>query len=685
MFFQLAARNSRRNRKENGMFFVTLLVSIVSFYIILSLSHQDVMSFLKQMESDAVNKLMQMIPIFYVATLFILFFLLYYAGQFQLKRHQHEFGVYLMMGMQRSKLFFLLLIEDFRSSVLALMIGMPIAVLLSELISLITARLVGLTIIGHRFSFSLQAAIWTIAGFLLIKFAAFLILSGKVARKEIGELLTETPEGVKAQMPSFVYLLSFVVGIVFLGTAYGKAICGSAWHRVDQMGITILLGLLGTMLLFFGLRVLLGFFAEHGGKHRKLHVFNFRQLQEQVIRRSNLLAISSLMMLVALCCFGAGVAIVSQYSQSEPHILDYTFGSYQQDTTAIRKILSENNLASQFLELFDIKLGRIKTTEDYNHAFQMDSVMEALKEFPESKDRNILLNNFSYVSYPYLLSLSEYNYLLSLAGMSELELKDEEAAVFIDLDFITEQQKEMLDSILASKPACRLDQETLFLSGTVQTTKFVTDRSITLSFALILPDKAFDFYTCKTWEVYLNGILDRESMGNVSLMSAIAKMNTQLDKLELSYESYLQNMGRQMFYMVAASYITIYLAIIFLIVANTVLGVQFLTGQQKSSRRYQILIRLGITYNALCQSAGKQIVWYFGIPTFVAIISSLFGIRALFTGFLPSVLQNNIMEMMWISAAMLLVLFVIEYLYILAVKSSSSRYLLTLMEPQREE
>lgn len=64
--------------------------------------------------------------------------------------------------------------------------------------------------------------------------------------------------------------------------------------------------------------------------------------------------------------------------------------------------------------------------------------------------------------------------------------------------------------------------------------------------------------------------------------------------------------------MVSVSYITIYLAIIFLIVANTVLGVQFLTQQQKNRRRYKTLIRLGAPCETLCCSAAKQIRWFSG-------------------------------------------------------------------------
>lgn len=41
-----------------------LLIAIIAFYIILSLSRQDIMLFLREMESDAVNRLLSLIPVF---------------------------------------------------------------------------------------------------------------------------------------------------------------------------------------------------------------------------------------------------------------------------------------------------------------------------------------------------------------------------------------------------------------------------------------------------------------------------------------------------------------------------------------------------------------------------------------------------------------------------------------------
>ena len=66
MFLRQVRRNSSRNRRENGLYFASLIVAIVFSYILLSLGEQDVMLFLKEMESDAVRKLLLLIPIVYV-------------------------------------------------------------------------------------------------------------------------------------------------------------------------------------------------------------------------------------------------------------------------------------------------------------------------------------------------------------------------------------------------------------------------------------------------------------------------------------------------------------------------------------------------------------------------------------------------------------------------------------------
>ena len=135
----------------------------------------------------------------------------------------------------------------------------------------------------------------------------------------------------------------------------------------------------------------------------------------------------------------------------------------------------------------------------------------------------------------------------------------------------------------------------------------------------------------------------------------------------------------------AASYVTIYLALIFLVVANTILGVQFLMGQKRSSRRYKTLVKLGADHQTLYKSSKKQINWYFGLPIAVAAASTYFAARALFTGILSTRTKMSMERILPVVLIVAVVFCLVECVYMHVVKRSSSRFLETLMTPEREE
>jgi len=92
-----------------------------------------------------------------------------------------------------------------------------------------------------------------------------------------------------------------------------------------------------------------------------------------------------------------------------------------------------------------------------------------------------------------VISLSGYNRLLSVAGKLTIELAEGEAAVYMDNEFVSPAKLEMLNQILALNPEVQIAGK-LRLTGTVQSTDLVTDSSITLSFALIVPDADLNVY-----------------------------------------------------------------------------------------------------------------------------------------------------------------------------------------------
>lgn len=690
MFFKLVLKNGRRSRKENGLFFLSLIVSIIAFYIILSLENQDVMKFLLRMESDAVNKIYRLLPVLYGVSLFLLFFLVYFAGKYQIERRSHELGMYLMMGMRRSKLFAMMMAEDIFNSIFSLLIGIPIAIFLSEMISLITAKVVGLGIIGHRFTLSWKAVLWTFIGFFTIKFFAMLLFSGSVVKKEVISLLSDTQEKKQKRKRRGIGYVQVIAGILSLAVAYYTAIRGNAWESPLRFGMTVVLGIAGTFLWFHGSGLLLELTFRLKKTNRGLSTFTFRQLQENVFLRPASLAVSSLLILAALCCFGYGMSVSLEASGSEAHHIDYTFIDYSQSVPdketadegpSVKEILKNTGLDAEFSQLFEVKTGM----PDDENAFSGEGFRRAVNSLGNSENVQSLSESLEYFTTPYFISLSGYNQILETDGKAPIELSGNQAALYSDQDFYFGERLNLLNEALSQNPVIELNGVPFELKGKVYQTNLVVDRSITLALGVIIPDSVYDRLVTRNSDSYWNAVLKENLVQKEGLMQAMMGINERLNQTSLEYESYLQNMGRQLFYFIALGYLTIYLAVIFLIIANTVMGVQFLMHQRKTGRRYHVLIRLGSSYKALCRSADKQIKWYFGLPVLTAAVSSFFGIQALFAGFISMEMKTEVPMLLKLGCAMIILLVVVEFIYIAAVTRLSRRQLLGMIENKREE
>lgn len=675
MFYDLVNRNSKQNRKENGLFFVSLIMAIVAFYIILSLEKQDVIIFLKTMESEALDKLFLLIPALYGLSLFILFFLVYFAGKYQLDRRSKELGMYLILGMKRSKLLLMLFAEELWNSVLSLIIGIPIAMCISEIISLVTAKIVGLGIIGHKFSFSFSAVIGTVIGYFIIRFAALVILSGKFSKKEVTELLSESQVEKKREINKVIVSIKLVLGVVLLTVSFAIAIIGVSWANIKFMGLTVILGLGGIFLLFQGIGVLFEIILKKKNNISGLKMFTFRQLQESVFLKPNTLAISSLLVLMAISCFAYGIPVGYLFNSKEAHVIDYTFEAKEEE---VKSVIDKLELNEYIDGIYDMNIGMF-----YDGSFSANDLISAVENQRDGDDKDSLLNNLQYRDRPYLISVTSYNKLLELQGKEQIILKDNEVALYNDPVF---EVGDVMENALKERPALYFDGEEYKLIDKYYNDSIVTDKLITIMYGLIVSEEVFNKYTDENnISTYWNATLNDGFVKEKGLMQAIAEVNEKLDTTGICYESYLQNIGRELFYTVAASYTTIYLAIIFLIIANTVMGVQFLMHQQKTKKRYKSLIYLGASYEMLCKSARNQTTWYFSLPIAIAAISSIFAVRALFTGLITKAMQAQVGKLMTISILIIILICVIELIYMEFVKKSSDKNILKIMDIKRED
>ena len=699
MFYSLIKRNSRANRKENSIYFVSMIIAIIAFYVILSLENMDVIRFIKDMESDAVHKLLSLVPALYVFSLCVIFFLVFFTTRYQMERRNHELGMYLMMGMKRSRLFFMLIAEDLVNTLLSLLIGIPMAVLFSEITSLAVARVVGIGILGHKFTISMTGILWTVGGLLLVKLVTLVILSGKTVQKEPQDLMKNSTVGREKQQRKTVSFSCLIAGIMLLIAAYGVGIFA---RDFTLMSLNLLLGLLicgttGTFLFFQGLYPLFNLMMKKQKGKPGLGSFTLRQLQESVFLKNGSLAAISLLALISFCCMAFGIS--SALTEKPVHHMDYTFLGKEEK---VKKTLEESGVLEKFQAFYPMHTSNLDTDfmlgEELEEGFydlDYEEIVRALKAEKDSEGKENVLYDFEengYLSVPHILCISDYNALLKAAGESEIPLKENEMMLYANPEFSVGGKAEILKKILQEDLQIYLNGEPYTLRRELAEYDIVTDSAITLAYALVLPDDLFwEAASKSSVSTYWNGVLKESVVRKQGLIQAISEINQKLNQTEfgkqtdLVYESYVENIGRHLFYIIAESYTTLYLGVIFLVIANTALGTQYLMYQRKTGKRYQTITALGCSYEELSKSGRTQIRWYFLLPVLVACVSAVFGIFSFTEGLLSSYFKMQKNHIIFVGILVIFVICVVEYLYMMAVMRTSDRTIRELMKRKREE
>lgn len=668
MSFKQIRKNAAKNRKSSGLFFGSLIIAIIAFYTLLSMENQDVIRFLKTLESDAVGKLMGMIPVIYAVSLFFVFFLVFFAYRYQYENRRNEFGIYLMMGMKRRSLFAVLMGETLWNSLISIVIGLPASLLLTEGISLATARIVGLGIIGHQFSLSLEAVLWTVAGFAAVQILAALILSAKYSRMEPGELMNSSEK-----QPAITGgRLSSIFGIILLGAAYASGIVLLKSFDFLMTLMVLVLGTAGTFLLYRGLGVFIGSRITKKSREKTgLYTFTARQIQESVLSQHKTLAVSSLLLLMAIACISFGIGTAAGRGNLDARSVDL---SILEDKETVESIVNANKeMVSQVYPMYVSRM-------DMSNKFSLDEVAERISELPDSDLKENMVENFQMRDDTYLISETSYNNILKSAGKEPISLKPKQAAVYTTMkdsgDFIS-----ILDTALMSGAGAEVAGERYELLPKTYYDSVTSDRGVILYAGLIVRDEDFkrlaeDAEIPFCWNI----MLDEGFVEENGLMQAILQFEQKLDGAD--YESYLSGIGRNLFYTVSSSYITIYLGILFMIIANTVIGLKYLIQQRENKRRYVTLLMLGGQVQKLCKSASRQIRVFFILVLSVAALSSAFAVTAMFTSFLSLPAGTSLASIIFIAGISFLLFIMIECIYIYIVTKAGRHEIYALSDKE---
>ena len=691
MFFRLIYRNAKRSRQENLIYFATLVTAVASFYMILSLERQDVILYLRDFESMAVDRLFALMPILYGIALFLLFFLVLFANRYQLDRRSKEFGMYLMMGMRQRKLFALLLAEGLLTSLFALTIGTVIGGILAEMISLATSRLIGQGIIDHQPSFSLIAVAYTAVGFLFIQVLALLFLSVQLFNRELQQLLNGQVSKKQALGTTKTNSLTFVAGLIILIVAYYLALRYFWLVNNLMISLSVILGIIGTILLIRGLARLLNSLAMKTKQTQGLRIFTLRQLQENIANRAISVAVSSLLMMLSVMFLAEGAATILSSGDNLNRDSSVYHFTLLGDNKEIEKVLTSAELAPYVDHLNPLTLGYNQTADQVDWSAFRKEIVDHLPEgvvdpqvaepgvynisteIPEME--NILGLVDSQIGY--LITESGYNRILEASNQPTIQLTDDQVALYVNPTVGHANQPELNQLLVENKdqPLIKLGGQQMRILPNLAMKDLVTDRSITIMAALVVKDTRFQqLVKVENRETYWNFRLPQTLIDRDGLMTPMKEANDLLNDKGFYVESYLQNFGRHLFYVVAGSYTMLYLAFLFLVIGCTVLALQFLTQLKQTKSRYKTLSFLGAKADQMQDSLKKQVASYFLFPLIPAMASGTVGIIAMKTyirynaDFLPSI--SNMLPFVLMMVGIFLL---VQWVYAWAVYKTATR------------
>src|SRR5690606_14914955 len=250
-----------------------------------------------------------------------------------------------------------------------------------------------------------------------------------------------------------------------------------------------------------------------------------------------------------------------------------------------------------------------------------------------------------------------------------LNLHSDEIALYFNPDFLSMDDLEsmpVLDRILkkAAKEGQSLmsiDDQDIYIRPSTPKRGLVADRSVEIHSAFIVPDHMFEqFLNKETYASYWNFRIPQKLQDEQGLMKPMMEARDILKSSGFVFESYLQNFGRKLFYVVAGSYATLYMGFLFLIIACTVLALQFLTQMKQTSGRYVTLSMLGAKRNQMKNSMHRQVLWTFLLPMSLACVSGAVGIKAMISFVMIHIDENALLYPIALTiACIVIVIFVI--------------------------
>ncbi len=641
MLGKLAFRNVKRSAKDYLVYFLTMtFVTALMFAFNTVIFSKDLQKLV-----NVVNLMQILIGMATVFVVAIIAWLINYMVRFMLQKRSREFGTYLLLGMRKKTISHLYMRENMALGIGAFLCGLALGILLQQiLLSVLYSMLQE----QYRLKVYLDGGcvVMTAACYAGCYILALLRCSRRFRKMNIRELMYagQQNEEIRESHEERKKWL-FPMSVLFLGVFGFWLFFGKEWNGGTV--ICYLVGLVLVIYLFYmGLSSFIVCYVRRKGNavYRGENLFLLRQFSSKV--RTMQFTMGTLTALFTIAFLGCTAAFMFNDYQNQilegkfPFDVQIFSGEKDEDFARELELLEQQAAVD---EAFTYRIYQNGTNQVnvwmYTH-------LQVFGERFRNADGTPKMENIEessgggnwYGKYDTYMSLSVYNHLREMLGYTPVSLKEGEYLLHI-------KERIYRDTGDFSKELSIQGKDGELHCAGYRTESFSLDGHNGADYVLVVPDSETDamevFYSELAADLEgeapedlgerLDGLaeLSEEEMLDMAGHAEISHHSTGsgTDTMVVYYAKYLvrDNIIPEVKYMLSSIiFPLVYIGLVFLCVALTVLSVQQLSDSAKYKFRYGVLQKIGMKKRTVTGVVGKQLFMYFLCPAlFAAVISGI--------------------------------------------------------------
>ena len=636
MYFKIALNNVRKSFKDYSIYFLTLTLGVCIFYAFNSIGDQKAFLELGKRQAEYIKVLQGLISGISVFISCVLGGLILYANNFLVKKRKKELGIYMTLGMGKNKISKILTYETALVGIISLVVGLGVGIIVSQGISAFASKLFEVSLSDYKFLLSTDAILKTVLYFGIIFILVMIFNTFVISKYKLIDMLTAAKknEDIKIKNPILTAII-FFISLGLLGVAY-KLVIKVGLNPTDSMFlVSIVLGILGTLLLFFSLA---GFVLYVLQKNKNvylkgLNIFVLRQMNSKINTNFLSMTVICLMLFLTISTLATGLSFKNALEKGLENTTPF-------DASATYYIDEDSKIktAEESIKELGFKFNPEDKIVSYNeYKLEKTNLESLLNKNAEGKNIKNIVEAMTYKG-TNAISISSYNDIRDLSGEKSLSLANNEVLISSNLGEVENTLKNIIknnEKIEIDGKEYKIANNALIGEGKVIKEAFESTGMTNNFFTLIVPDNIVsnlnpiankininfpknsneEERVQKLFNEYRDGVVDSSKYGFVNgyTKARIYEDNNGMTNIVL--------------------FIGIYLGVIFLISSTAVLALQQLSEASDSIDRYKSLRRIGVSQKMINKSIFTQVSIYFGLPLVVALVHSVVAIKVV-NGFL---------------------------------------------------